>query len=240
MLTVVKSLLKASGVELRRYPLFTRAIELLVREGPPPFFVQVGANNGIDFDDFYSLVERFHLSGVVVEPIPYYFATLKEAYKRHTNVAPVQAALHPTDSEAIIYRVDPAAGSWGWEHGLSSFNRDHLLKNNVPESAILAERVPCLSFSELLRQQARQTVDILISDTEGFDGEILKMVDLATMKPKVVKFESKHLSPDELAGVNHRFSQAGFLVQVGAEDTVAVSKPLASRLRYLQAAMRAG
>lgn len=210
------------------------AIHLLTLSGRKPFFVQIGANNGIDFDDFYGVVTSYDLPGLVVEPIPYYFEVLTQAYKRHRQVVPVQVALHPTETNANIYRANPDMIALGWQHGVGYFSRAHLIKYGVAPECILTEAVDCLSMAELVSQFVPPdcSVDILMSDTEGFDAEILDMVDLEQIRPKVVKFESVHLQHSSLERIERRFRAAGYLIERGAEDCVAVEVEFGSRLRY--------
>lgn len=235
----VKHGFKAFGVELRHYPLFRRAIHMLVLSGKKPFFVQIGANNGIDFDDFFGVVSNYDLPGLVVEPSSYYFETLAQAYKRHNQIKPIQAALHPTDKLATLYRADPQNIALGWQHGLGSFSRDHLIKYGVADENIIAESVPCMTFDELVAEHvpSGRNVDILMTDTEGFDAEILAMVDIETLRPKVIKYEAKHLAPDAAAALCNRLQALGYVVEKGVEDNVAVAPELAGRLKYLRMAM---
>lgn len=239
MRQLVKHGFKALGVELRRYPLFRRAIHVLVASGEKPFFIQIGANNGIDFDDFFAVVTAYYLPGIVVEPIGYYFEVLSQAYKRHPEIKPVQVALHPTDKSATLYRADPNKIRIGWQHGIGSFSREHVVKHGVPAEHILAESVPCMTFEELVSTYVPpgRNVDILMTDTEGFDAEILAMVDLNVIRPKIIKYESKHLAPPAAAALVQRLQAAGYVVQEGWEDNVAVVPELASRFRYLKAAL---
>jgi len=204
MRELIKHGFKAFGVELRKYPLFRRAIHVLVKTEPKPYFVQVGANNGVDFDDFFAVVSDYDLPGVVVEPIGYYFDALSQVYKRHREITPIQVALHPLDKHSTLYRVDPDKIGIGWQHGIASFSRDHLLNNGVSEESILAETVPCMTFDELVAAHVSpgRQVDILVTDTEGFDAQILAMVDLKRIRPKVIKYESNHLESDVAAAQN--------------------------------------
>lgn len=226
---------RSLGLDVKRYSLFKRAVETLVRKGEPSF-VQIGANNGVDFDDLFSIVTRYNLRGVVVEPIGYYFRTLEEVYKTRSNIVAVNAAIHPTAKEIRLYRVDPAKVSILWQHGIASFSRDHLTKNHdIPADAVIEEVVPALSLAELVARYLPRGIDILACDTEGFDGEIMKMVDLHSIRPKVIRFESKHLDRDVLAALDQRLSDAGYAVEKGWEDWVAVDRSIASRLSYLLA-----
>ncbi len=225
--------LQAAGANLERFSLFDRAVGMIAAHWQHPFFVQIGANNGIDFDNMYSKVERYILPGIVVEPVSYYHDSLVEAYKRHRNVTPVKAALHPTRKDATIYWADPAKIRNGWEAGLASFSRDHLVKFGVDEDAVLAETVPCMTFDQLIERYAPgKKISILAMDTEGFDAEILRMVCLERHRPEVVKFEAKHLSASDLSECVERLRSARYFCERWRDDVVAVQQPLQSRLAY--------
>ena len=118
MRKLVKFGLRSIGVDLQRYSTFRRAVELLTMSGEDPFFVQIGANNGIDFDDMYKIAVSNNLSGIVVEPISYYFDILKEVYKNHRRITPLQFALHPSDKSSTIFRVDPNKVLFDWQQGV--------------------------------------------------------------------------------------------------------------------------
>ncbi len=239
MRKLVKFGLRSIGVDLQRYSTFRRAVELLTMSGEDPFFVQIGANNGIDFDDMYKIAVSNNLSGIVVEPISYYFDILKEVYKNHRRITPLQFALHPSDKSSTIFRVDPNKVLFDWQHGVSSFRREHLLKNEVSEDAIVEEQVPCITFGDLVSGYVPEgrAIDILMTDTEGFDGVILGMVDLERLKPKIIKFESKHLAADALAEIRARLTRLAYRMEAGPEDTTAISPDLWRRRSFIKAAM---
>ncbi|WAC22785.1 FkbM family methyltransferase [Blastomonas sp. SL216] len=235
---MVLKLLKSFGVEVTRYSLFKRSIDLLValeaERGRKPFFLQVGANNGIDFDDFFAIVGAHELPGIAVEPIAYYFQTLEEVYKRHRDIRTLNVAIHPVETSAILYRVDPAKVSISWQHGIGSFSRAHILKNGVPAEHIIEEQVECLSLADIVAHHVPEnaSIDILMCDTEGFDGEIMQMVDLVHIRPKVIKFESINLSQDVVRTIAARLCQAGYVVEQGIQDCVAVERTYADRLSH--------
>jgi hypothetical protein len=41
------------------------------------------------------------------------------------------------------------------------------------------------------------TIDLLILDCEGYEFEILKSIDFSAIKPKVIRYEYKHISNKE-------------------------------------------
>lgn len=223
-----KRIARSFGVELKRYSRFRRAIDLLAAAGEKPYFVQIGANNGIDFDDLYWSVVEHDLPGIAVEPVPDYSASLEHAYSRQPEVVPIRAAIHPTAEQMTIYRVKPERVTVKWQHGLASFDRDHLVvRHHIAADAILEEGVSCLSFSALLTQIPEgRTIDILAIDTEGFDAEILKMIDFDALRPKIIRFEAHHMTADQLQHWTSRLRALGYNVRMDGLDCLALSESL--------------
>lgn len=213
------------GVDVKRYSRMQRAVDNLVEAGKRPFFIQIGANNGIDFDDFYAMVVHHDLDGLVVEPIPDYFQALRYAYARHPKVVPINAAVHPTATSMAMYRVDPSSVTINWQHGLASFDRNHLLRHEVPENAIVEEKVDCLSFAKLLEYvPAGRHIDVLAIDTEGFDAEILRMIDFDRIRPNIIRFESKHMDESDLVHFTSLLNSIGYDVLSQDLDCLAILK----------------
>lgn len=52
----------------------------------------------------------------------------------------------------------------------------------------------CTSLIQLVKDHDLFGLDYLQIDTEGFDDEIIKMIDFSIIKPKLIKFELVHLS----------------------------------------------
>jgi FkbM family methyltransferase len=156
------------------------------------FFVQIGANDGTSHDPIYRLVTRSNVAGLVVEPIPEYFEKLAEAYKARPRIIPVNKAIHATDREVTMYRVDPAMPKGDlprWADGIASLHPNHHRLSGIPDSAMVAQTVPALSFGELVRQYGVTHIDLLQIDTEGYDFEIVKMANIDEFRPKIVSFE---------------------------------------------------
>jgi len=95
-----------------------------------PYFIGIGANDGVTHDPLYPFVRDFGWRGMMVEPIPEAYAALERNYARFPDVVLVQAAIGLVDGQGTIYTVDMLD-----EHSMemslhSSFNRDMLLRGN--------------------------------------------------------------------------------------------------------------
>lgn len=188
------------------------------------FFVQIGANDGKSFDALYEFVTDNKVKGIVIEPVNDYFNELVKNYREFPLISPVNAALHPTLKEATIYRVDPARESElpEWTRGIASFDPEHHKKSRTKSEVIVEETVRCISWNELLSTYCIEKIDLLQIDTEGFDLEILKMVDWNAIRPMVVRFEHESLSHADREIANTLMRNQGYKIWCDEQDTVAV------------------
>ena len=65
------------------------AVRKLVRarQSPGFFFVNIGANDGVENDPIHPFLEEYGWAGVAVEPDPDVFATLQANYRKFPGVA---------------------------------------------------------------------------------------------------------------------------------------------------------
>lgn len=157
---------------------------------PNFFFVQIGANDGKSFDPIYHLVTKENVRGIALEPVPAIFNLLKENYAAYSKVLPVNKAIHKSEREMILYRVDPNKKIYpDWTRGTSSFNKSHHELSNISNNDIIEERVQCISFDKLLEDYKVTHIDLLQIDTEGYDYDIIKMIDFNKVAPSIISFE---------------------------------------------------
>ena len=176
--------------------LLRRSIEALLykqlREaGQDFFFVQIGANDGVSFDWTYKFVTANRVKGIVVEPLRDIFDELCENYKEHPQILPVNVAIHKTERNIELYRVDPKKSDVlpDWTKGIASVDYNHHRKSRTPSKFIISETVPCLTLSELVEQNNITRIDFLQIDVEGYDHEIIRMIDFDRLKPAIIRFE---------------------------------------------------
>lgn len=221
--SAVKWWLLRRGIRVQRATKFDYFFARLLARYPGRPFVQVGANDGVRFDDLYGAVLRHGLRGLAIEPLPDYFARLVQAYAHQPGVTPVQVAVHPTASSATIYRLDPAhaAAYPAWVEGCASFLRSHLLGLGVAEAHLLAETVPCQPLMTLLTAQGMLDATYLQVDTEGFDAEVLRMVDFTRFRPLLIKYEHAHLSAADQGATQALLRGQGYALVTEREDTIA-------------------
>ena len=79
----------------------------------------------------------------------------------------------------------------------------------------------CCSLATLLAETGLSQVDVLQIDTEGWDYEILKLVDFTKIKPAIINYEHAHLNPDDWDSAIDLLTRNGYHIGIGRRDTVA-------------------
>jgi FkbM family methyltransferase len=120
-----------------------------------------------------------------------------------------------------FYRV--AISKARWATGLFSFDlksiQGHIERKakeegiEVPaDSSKLIEKVevPTLKVNDLLSKHHIQKFEVLCIDTEGYDFEILKLIDLKKYAPEVIFFESKNLIDEDFKQAKSMLIDLGY------------------------------
>lgn len=199
--------------------------------------LQVGANDGLINDPIHKFIVRDKWVGVLLEPQAGPFATLKKIYRSNKRIKPVQAALGNADGKSILYCI--AFSKMRWASGLSSFVRQNLIdafesgyvkslanKHNItiPEEKndqIAEQEIQVLTFSSLDNEYAISKTDILVTDTEGFDHQIIQLALSFGLIPQGILFENKHLGDKDLKNTLNLISEHGYIFKHFGGDTFA-------------------
>jgi FkbM family methyltransferase len=191
------SLLDICGYKLEKkvegFSFFSQLLNDRLKTSKEIIFVQIGANDGASFDPLYPLIRRSpgQFRGLVVEPLKDKFDMLKQAYADIKSITPVNLAVHNTEKEMVIHRVRPDLEKklGPWARGIGSFNPEHHKRSYLDNSHMIAEKVICATFDRLLAAHKISNLELLITDTEGYDFEILRNLDFAKYRPTYIHFE---------------------------------------------------
>jgi FkbM family methyltransferase len=194
-------------------------------------FVQVGSNDGEHDDPLRRFILAGKWRGVLIEPVPYLFERLRNAYRGRTGITPVNAAIGLEDGTAQFFAIAPAQSDEEvpeWYDQIGSFSREHILKHAdyIPrlEERIVAMEVPTLSFETLFAHHRIDRIDVLHIDAEGYDFELIKALDVARRRPRLLMFEYKHLSDEDLVAARRLLDDAGYDTIDVAWDTLAIRR----------------
>ena len=220
----LNKVLASKGYEFLKIGRTIYFLEKLAKKQEEITFIQVGANDGISHDNIFPFFKSHKCRGVLVEPLPHFFERLKLNYADSPSMVPLKIALHPTAKTFDIFSVNPQALHKypHWVSGIASFNKDHLFSNGIPESDLISESVACTSLTQLVKDHNLFGLDYLQIDTEGFDEEIIKMIDFSIIKPKLVKFESVHLNKSQKNSTISLLNAHGYKIIDERRDMIAL------------------
>jgi FkbM family methyltransferase len=187
--------------------------------------LQIGANDGQRADPIHDYISRYRWKGVLVEPQPRAYEVLTQTYAQHSQVVLENCAIAHSDGETQFYTVaDSVPFRWT---GLAQLSREKLSRAlaaqgfDEVESLVKRITVPALSLSSLIKKHSLSRIDLLQIDTEGFDYEIIKMIDFARMAPSVIHFEHACVPLDQHVECWEYLSSRGYRLAFVRGDTIA-------------------
>jgi FkbM family methyltransferase len=205
-----------------------RFLEAFADSYPDAFFIEIGSNDGDQHDHLRPFILDRGWRGIMVEPVPFVFARLRANYGAIDRVALENVAVADHDGELPFYHLREAspaerAGLQQWYDGIGSFSRDFVLGHGhrIPDIAerLVETTVPTVTFDTLLARHGAPQVDLLLVDTEGFDFEILRAIDLERHRPRLVVHEHFHLSPADRDACRAHLEACGYSVKEEGFDT---------------------
>jgi FkbM family methyltransferase len=194
---------------------------------PRARIVEIGANDGSLFDPLRTYIERYPWSGVLVEPMPHLFEKLRARYADSPRISLEQSAIGERDGWMTLHYLAPeSAGGQhpAWHDALASRDRDLLLRNLGPSGGgdIREIRVPCLTFETLCRRHRLDSIDLILIDAEGADGDIVEALNLDLFHPRLLIFEHAHLPAEQAARCSSTLIAEGYEIHRFGLDTWAL------------------
>jgi len=208
----------------------------------PVTFLQVGANDGFVHDPLHKFIKRDHWRGVMLEPQPDVFNEyLARLHRKRGEITPLNAALDASDGTKTLYKI--GISNERWATGLSSFNREVLVNSikrgvvqhkarkrgiKLPENMeemIIGQEIATISPETLLGRFGNERINLLAVDTEGFDYEIIKMLDLDRISPEVVIYEVANFDQKTADECRSYLEKRGYSCRTIGKDVLATRNP---------------
>ncbi|PAW68622.1 MAG: hypothetical protein B9S34_01820 [Opitutia bacterium Tous-C1TDCM] len=188
-------------------------------------FIQIGANDGQRYDPLAAFIARHGWQGVMLEPMPAYFAALQNRYGAQPGLTLLPAALDATQGTRAIYHLADCTGLPDWTHGLASLDRGRLeaaaRELGLPDSAIASRQIATVTWDEVRLRLGPGGCDLLVLDTEGFDLPLLRSAGLGDFSPRVVHFEHACAPESEQAAMHRELRRLGYEIATEGPDTTA-------------------
>lgn len=192
------------------------------------FFVNIGANDGIQNDPIFPFASEYAWRGVAVEPDPDVFERLRANYRTLSGVTLERAAIVP--EPAPFYRIGhgPFERAY-WMDQISCVSETRLREvigwvrclpalAPVPgdvEHYIERLDVPCLTFDELVARHRIDRIDYLNIDIEGLDVDLLATIDLDRFKNRLLCIEMDPTRDARAAAAQRRLESMGYRAHPG-------------------------
>lgn len=207
-----------------------KALHHLGRSGSPMTFVQIGAMDGVTFDEASHYIAMYGWTGLYVEPVPSVFAQLVKN-KRDQGHTFEPSAIVETDGPVDMLVIDPAAIEAQEVHpcfaGMSAVYppRNGLAsEGDRPVVEQFGRRIVVngMTLETLFRRHNIAAFDLLLIDTEGHDWVVFQQLDLVRYRPKVIRLEWINLSEEDQAAVAQKLTGHGYVIEVAGQNIDAV------------------
>jgi FkbM family methyltransferase len=201
-------------------------------------FVQVGSNDADFGDPLRAFILRGGWHGVMIEPVPYVFARLRQKYSAFPDITCLNIAIAETDSTREFFHLRESGDDLPkWYDQVGSFSKEHVLKHQqyIPDlpDRLITSLVQCKPLSSVLASFESNSLDVLHSDIEGHDDLVVSALLSSSYRPKVLIYEHMHLPAQVAEVTREKLIKAGYQLFLDAHHTVAV---LATETALLDAA----
>ncbi|MFZ5994963.1 MAG: FkbM family methyltransferase [Thermodesulfobacteriota bacterium] len=201
--------------------------------------VKVGANDGITGDPFSSLLQgRTGWRALFIEPVPYCTERLRTNFPDRERFSIEEVAIGPSSGSVPFFYVDPKAHDNipelpVWFDQLGSFDRKHILKHfaGILDPYIICRDIETQPLSHVLEAHGIENPDLLHIDTEGYDFEVLKTLDIARHTPPLLFVEHKHLNGTQKQEMHEFLQNSGYAVHECGGDSIAINRKAIRALR---------
>lgn len=196
---------------------------ILTQSTDRPFFLEIGAMDGVQYDVMYEHAKTGAWDGVLVEPMPDMFASLKKNYEGVKGLRFANCAIDTRNGMIKMTRANPELirrGIFPPEYmGMTTstrreafFQRGKLTKEQeaLVESGLIDVEVPCCTLPQLIDDFKISKIDLLIIDTEGSDWQIAQQFDLGLFKPRMICLEYAHFSDQDKNACIAHFEAHGY------------------------------
>jgi FkbM family methyltransferase len=216
---------------------FDKALHFLGKKRQDVFVMNIGAMDGVMFDEMVGYTNMYNFKGVYVEPIPYLFEKLKNNIGGNNFFE--NSAISDYNGTIKMMVIDQYAIDNGLVHpcfygmsavyppknGLGSeFDRPTVEKYGKVVD------VNCITFNTLLEKHNINNFDVVKIDAEGHDFNIFKQIDLGKYNPSVVRLEWINLSEEDQNKITNIFDKFGYKYEINGQDIVGLNPEIYKNL----------
>ena len=213
---------------------FDKAVHFLGKTNPNTFIMNIGAMDGVMFDELIGYTNMYNFKGLYVEPIPYLFEKLKGNIPNDGNLFE-NSAISDYNGEIEMITINKDVIDQGLVHscfyGMSAvYPPKNGLGSEFDRPTVEAHGqkiiVKSITFDKLLRKHNINNIDIIKIDAEGHDYIIFKQIDFDEFRPKVVRLEWINLTEKEQNDITNKFKSLNYKYEINGQDIVGIPDEL--------------
>ena len=202
--------------------------------------LQVGANDGSQSDPVNGIINQYKIESNLLEPIPVYFNMLRNTYKHSSWVKCHNIAIHPDGGKQEMTWIPPNDALPVWCRGLNTFDtskncikngmggyegkEDHsgeywypIIKENEQKIVVNTMKLP-----DFLKTNSIETIDVFVTDCEGYDWIVFEQLDLDKYDPKLIFLETHTLGDEQNTLLDSKLKKYGYDIIDKGWNTVAI------------------
>ena len=202
--------------------IFDKVLHYYGRKGDNLFLINVGAMDGVLFDELIGYSSMYRFKGLYVEPIPYLFERLQNNISEEGNIFE-NSAISDYDGTIKMVTIKQEAidnnlihscfygmsAVWPPKNGLGSEGDREVVEKYGQEI-----EVNCITFNTLLEKHNIQNFDIISIDAEGHDYQIFKQIDLDKFRPKLIRAEWNSLTEEEQNLIKEKLEKHNYSYEI--------------------------
>lgn len=209
------------------------------RKGEKVFAINIGAMDGVLYDELIGYTHSYGFAGLYVEPIPYLFEKLKTNLGDNPENIFVNAAISTYEGEIEMLTIDQEAIDTNKVHkcfyGMSAIYPPKNGLGSEGDAETVAKygkriKVPCITFDKLMHDHNLSGCTVLKIDAEGHDYEIFKQVDLKKYSIDLIRLEYVNLTEEEQNNIKSILQVNNYAFTLVDQDIVALKQDLATKL----------
>jgi FkbM family methyltransferase len=194
-------------------------------------FIQIGANDGLMHDPIHAYIVENNWTGVLVEPQKEEYQKLLKTYKGNQLLSFENVGITEKEGKTDLYKLDKdyilsrkeTGATYQELTGIASLDKEgsELGSDWVDKEHIVSERISTTTLEKIISKYNIRHLDLLQIDTEGYDGKIIKQVDLEILRPRVIQFEHKFVPENERREAKELLLNAGYKIKSLNYNTLA-------------------